>query len=66
LAEFLNFSSLQTVAAILQAEPENSDSRNAGQAWPKGLGFSRQNKAIPSNVDGFVLKGYYSKKHDSL
>ena len=28
------FSSLQTLAAILQAEPKNSDSRNAGQAWP--------------------------------
>jgi hypothetical protein len=34
LTEFLNFSSLQTLAAILQAEPKNSDSRNAGQARP--------------------------------
>jgi len=33
-ANLFNFSSLQTLAAILLAEPENSDSRNAGQAWP--------------------------------
>jgi hypothetical protein len=31
---FSKFSSLQTLAAILQAEPKNSDSRNAGQARP--------------------------------
>jgi hypothetical protein len=31
---FFNYSSLQTLAAILQAEPENSDSRNVGQARP--------------------------------
>jgi len=28
------FSSLQTLVAILQAEPSISDPRNAGQAWP--------------------------------
>jgi len=29
---FFNYSSLQTIAPYLLAEPENSDSRNAGQA----------------------------------
>jgi hypothetical protein len=44
---FFNYSSLQTLAAILQAEPKNSDFRNAGQARPienpargEGPGFS--------------------------
>ncbi len=27
-----------------KAEPSISDPRNAGQAWPKGPGFSGQNK----------------------
>ena len=30
----INFSSLQTLVAILQAKPKNSDPRYAGQAWP--------------------------------
>jgi hypothetical protein len=43
------FSSLQTLAAILQAEPENPDSRNAGQPWaiedPAVRGIARVFKA---------------------
>jgi len=48
---FFNYSSLLTLAAILQAEPKSSDPRDAGQAWPiedpalrEGPGFSRQDK----------------------
>jgi hypothetical protein len=40
----LNLSSIQTLAVIFQAEPENSDPRKVGQAWLRGPDFQGLNK----------------------
>ena len=64
LAEFLNFSSLQTLEAIFQAAPENFDSRIAGQAWPRGTGFQGLNKGLILSVSpSFQSGNRVMKKH---